>query len=65
MLTTRQLGGEHLFAAAGDLGLHWQYTDSNANRDMPFARSSMYTLSAAGEYVYTLLSGPDALGNDG
>ena len=53
VLTTRQFGGEHLFAAAGDLGLQWQYTDSSASRDMPFARSSMYTLSVAGEYVYT------------
>ncbi len=53
VLTARQLGGDHLFAGAGDLAAHWQYTDSRATRDMPFARSSMYTQNATGDYTYT------------
>lgn len=53
VLTTRQFGGEHLFAGAGDLSGYWQYTDSRATRDLPFARSSKYTRNVAGDYIYT------------
>ena len=53
VLTTRQLQGEHLFFGASDLSVAWQYTDSRATRDMPFARSSMYTRNAMGDYTYT------------
>ncbi len=53
VLTTRQFGGKHLFAPSRDLALEWQYTDSRATRDLPYARSSMYTRNLAGDYVYT------------
>ncbi|HPA00720.1 MAG TPA: TonB-dependent receptor [Chiayiivirga sp.] len=52
-LTSRQFGGEHRFEDAGDAQLTWQVTDSDATRDMPFARSYLYALDAAGEYAYT------------
>ena len=52
-LTTLQLGGEHQFDAAGDLGLYWQYTDSAAERDLPFARNYLYADDGEGEFVYT------------
>lgn len=53
VLTSRQLGGKHLFAATGDLALQWQYTDSNASRNLPFARRSTYSQTVDGDYVYT------------
>ncbi len=53
VLTSRQLGGEHRFERAGDAQVRWQVTDSDATRDLPFARSYLYTRSAAGDYLYT------------
>ena len=49
VLTSRQLDGRHGF---GDLGLHWQFTDSTATRDMPDARSYLHSFNG-NEYVYT------------
>lgn len=53
VLTSRQLSGEHRFPNAGDAQVRWQVTDSDATRDLPFARSYLYTRNAADEYVYT------------
>lgn len=53
VLTSRQFGGEHRFDAAGGARLNWQLTDSDATRELPFARSYLYTLNGAGQFVYT------------
>lgn len=53
VLTTRQFGGRHGFPVASGLEVDWQYTDSSARRDLPFARSSTYTRNVAGDYVYS------------
>ncbi len=51
VLTSRQLDGVHAF---GDFTAHWQYTDSTATRDMPDARSYLYSFNEnAGDYIYT------------
>ena len=41
-LTTLQLGGEHSLPRLGGFKADWQYTTSDANRDVPFARSYRY-----------------------
>lgn len=52
-LLTRQLGGEHSLPALGGLRLDWQYTSSRAQRDVPFARSYVFSERDPGEYIYT------------
>lgn len=52
-LTTLQLNGDHVFEGANGLSVFWQYTDSTAERDVPFARNYLYSQSSPGEFVYT------------
>jgi hypothetical protein len=52
-LLTRQLGGEHSLPALGGLKLDWQYTSSRANREVPMARSYLFSERDPGEFTYT------------
>lgn len=52
-LLTRQLGGEHSLPALGGLKLDWQVTRSRANRDVPHARSYVFSELDPGQFAYT------------
>lgn len=53
VLSTRQFGGQHRLSGLAGLMLDWQYTDSSARRDLPFARNYLYARNATGDYAYT------------
>lgn len=52
-LLTHQLRGQHRPTALGALELDWQYTTSRARRDMPYARSYVYSERDPGQFVYS------------
>jgi TonB-dependent receptor len=52
-LFAQQLGGNHLFPAAHDLSLDWQYTWARANRDEPDTRKYRYDRAQDGSLSFS------------
>lgn len=52
-LFAQQLGGNHLFPAAHDLSLDWQYTWARANRDEPDTRRYRYDRAQDGSLSFS------------
>ena len=52
-LFAQQLGGNHLFPAAHDLSLDWQYTWARATRDEPDTRKYRYDREVDGSLVFS------------